>query len=253
MIRFDGTIAEADVPVVASTIRELVSVRDVDDARFVSLPMLYPDGSNVTVRLTRAETGGICVSDSGFAYHEAESIGAERSFSHLVKGIAEPFGVSSTTRSVFVNTNSENLYRSICDVAAVSWRVAAEIFTRYEKNEPDEIEFADEIRERVRRIFGSRFRDNNVIVGASTSEWEMSAVVDGAEGQIVFQGVQNYAYSIYKASTAFNDIANAERHPKLIAVVSSKKALGSKLALLSRDGRVIETSQSDAAFLRAAA
>ena len=54
---------------------KLVSCRNWGDASFISLPMVYPSGSFVTVRMTHI-SGGIRVSDSGFAYREAESFGA---------------------------------------------------------------------------------------------------------------------------------------------------------------------------------
>jgi len=48
-------------------IPHLVSYRAWGDASFVNMPLVYPSGAFVTVRLTHTP-GGVRVSDSGFAY-----------------------------------------------------------------------------------------------------------------------------------------------------------------------------------------
>ncbi|MBC6402284.1 MAG: hypothetical protein GDA39_02190 [Hyphomonadaceae bacterium] len=70
---------------IASTIApRLVSVKSWGDASFLGLPMTYPGGSFVTVRLTHTN-GGVRVSDSGFAFRELESFGVSRGFSRTAK------------------------------------------------------------------------------------------------------------------------------------------------------------------------
>ena len=83
--------------------------------------------------------------------------------------------------------------------------------------------------------------------------WDVSAMVDLDDRVAVFQAVSNHPDSIFRASTAFRDIAELDRPPRLVAVVRDKEALGPKLDLLSREGRVIEANQPDDAFIRAVA
>lgn len=251
MNAFFGTIDRQGVAAVEAAVRDLVSIRDVGDRRFVSLPMLYPDGSNVTLSLSHGPNG-IRVSDNGFAYRDAESVGAERSFERVARGIAEPLGVDTSSRLVYVDAALDDLYRAICDVAAVSWKVANEISAR--TSESQEIEMAEEIRVRLRRVFGeAKVSGDRKVLGASTREWEVSAIVRGDHGPVIFQVVSKYENSVFRAVTAFGDIANVERPPALVAVIANRAEMGNKLALLSREARVIEISQSDNVFLKAVA
>lgn len=107
----------------------LVSCRNWGDASFISLPIVYPGGSFVTVRLTYT-SGGIRVSDSGFAYREAESFGAGRSFAQAARKVAEESDLSVGKRSIFVDVPAEHVERAIFEVSAASHSVAERIVSR---------------------------------------------------------------------------------------------------------------------------
>ncbi|MBF0306512.1 MAG: hypothetical protein HQL39_11935 [Alphaproteobacteria bacterium] len=236
---------------VEAAARHLVAVRRVGDSSFVSLPMYYPDGSSVTVRVRRCE-GGVSVSDAGFAYEEVADIGAGRSFGRVAGNLSKLADVEVLGHVIRVHAPMEELERAIYDVASTSWRVADEIFRRAE--EVDEDTVAEELRSRLVKVFGAaKLREDHKVVGASTNQWEVSAILDTRGAATVFQAVPNHAVSIYRASTAFRDIADLPNPPKLVAVVRNKVELGPKLTLLSQNARVIELEQSDEEFERAAA
>jgi hypothetical protein len=70
---------------------------------------------------------------------------------------------------------------------------------------------------------------------------------------VVFQAVTNYPVAVFRASTAFHDLAALDNPPSLISVIRSKAEMGKNYSILAQAGRVIEIGQNDDVFLRAAA
>lgn len=238
---------------VEDAVRDLVQVRHWGDASFVSLPLIYPSGSFVTVKIEQSK-GGFLVSDNGFAYREAEALGAARSFSKTAQTMAEYDDLSVGKRMIFTEGAAEDeLVRAICDVAKVSCRVADKIVGKAAAEAASELE--EHLRHRLISVFGEAHvkGDDPHIIGASTSDWEVSAIVDINGHKTVFQAVANQANSIFRASALFSDLERLDKAPKLVAFVQSKASLGPKLGLLSRSGSIIEEGQADSVFTRAAA
>jgi hypothetical protein len=102
-------------------------------------------------------------------------------------------------------------------------------------------------------IFGANLDAKQSIVGLSTTLWNVSAILQVEGHQAVFQAVSDHANSVYRASAVFHDLASLVNPPVLIAVVKNKAELGPKLGILSQAARVIEETQSDDVFRRAAA
>lgn len=235
-------LCEAVVP-------SLVSYRTWGDASFINMPMVYPSGAYVTVRLTQAPNG-VRVSDAGFAYREAESFGAGRSFSRTAQSVAEEYEVELGKRSIFVDVAEHQVERAILDVSAASHAVASRIVSRATAD--SEATISEELHHRLDRLFRSPEYDAKVI-GASSTEWDVSAITK-TDGEIaIFQIVTNYPVSVFRTSTAFHDIAARENAPRLVSVVRDKKEMGKNYSILAQAGRVIEVGQADEAFLRAAA
>src|SRR3546814_11423671 len=67
---------------------------------YINMPLLYPDGSCVTLRIDRL-SDRFRVSDNGFAYREIEDLGAERSFAGTARSEERRVGKEcvSTCRS----------------------------------------------------------------------------------------------------------------------------------------------------------
>lgn len=230
-------------------IPSLVSFKAWGDASFVNLPMAYPSGSFVTIRLTHAP-GGVRVSDSGFAYREIESFGAGRSFSKTAQSIAEEFDIMVGRRSVFADVPEHEVERAILDVSAASHAIANKIVSKVSSEA--EATITDELHARLDRLFPQTTYDGKV-TGSSSTEWDVSAISQFDGESAVFQIVTNYPVSIFRTSTAFHDISALDRPPRLISVVKSKKELGKNYSILAQAGRVIEIDQPDTAFERAVA
>jgi hypothetical protein len=237
--------------VAEAAVSELVQLRHIGGSSFVNIPLIYPDGSFVTLKLDQAP-GGVRVSDNGFAYRELEAIGATRSFSKTASVVAETFDVQIDRRSVFVDVPFDQILRAICDVGLASWQIADRIYTR--AAEQDEAEIEDYMRDRLTKVFGQELKaSEHKIKGPSTTEWEVSAIVEHAGKLTVFHAVANHPNSVFKTSAAFHDLELLETKPNLVSVVRSKVALGSKFNILAQAGRVIEEEDADAVYLKAAA
>lgn len=243
-----ATIASA----AENALNEMVRVTHWGESSFINLPLIYPDGSQVTVKLDSVE-GGVRVSDNGFGYRLLENIGAHRSFPRAARKAAEGEELSVDTRTIYVDVPMAALARAICDVGVASWNVVDRVFSRIADQESEEIE--DHLRARLSSIFAENFiPDVHNVRGLSTTDWEVSAVVKTGPSLVVFQAVANHPHSINKASTSFLDLASLDNAPHLVAVVKEKAALGPKLALLGQaGGRVIEEGQPDDAYRLAAA
>jgi hypothetical protein len=251
----NGTIVASQVATVAEAAEaaasELVSVCRSGGSSFINVPLLYPDSSFVTVKLDQSGAG-VRVSDNGFAYRELEAIGATRSFGRVASSVAELLGVQVDRRAVYVDVSKEQLVRAICDVALASWQIADRVFSK--AAEEDEAEIEDYLRDRLTSVFGAALRlPDQKIKGPSTTEWDVSAIVDRGDKRTVFHAVANHPGSIFKVSAAFHDLALLEPPPNLVSVVRSKAALGSKFNILAQAGKVIEEEQADDVYLQAAA
>ena len=234
----------------AEACRRLISYQNGRDAGFVSLPMLYPSGSFVTVKLMRAPTG-IRISDGGFAYREMESFGAAHSFSRTARPIAEKADVRVGDRSIYVDVAEEEVERAIIDVSSTSRTVAEDVVSRVSPDGEEDIK--SELNEKLDHIFPEAVEYDRDVRGASLTDWKMSAIARVEGRRAVFQTVRNFHISVYRTSTAFRDIAALEAPPQLIAVVKNRADMGNYYNILAQAGRVIQVAQSDETYRRAVA
>lgn len=239
-----ATVAEA----VASS---LVKARYLGGSTFINLPLIYPGGEFVTVKIDR-HPNGVRVSDNGFAYRELESFGVQRSFANTAATIAEAETLEVNRRAIFVDVPIDQLERAICDVAIASWQVADRVIGRAADEEEAAIQ--EYLGERLVAIFGvAHVNAEQAKIKGQFAEWDVSAVVQTKKHLTVFHAVSNHPNSVFKTSTCFHDLAALEKPPHLVSVVRNKAALGPRYGLLSQAGRVIEEEQPDDVYLRAAA
>ena len=246
----NAAIAEA----VRSVARDLVSFEHWNDASFVRVPLIYPSGSGVAVRVDQLDGGTFRVSDNGIAFQELKAIGAARSFPKTAAAVTNDIGVQQNSRSVFVDAPAGQLYRAIADVAMASWQVVDRVYARM--RDEDEVEIVEHLTERLIGIFGHPAvqTEGAAIVGASTIKWPVTATVVLGGKMTAFQAVGSHPKSVWRANAAFDDLAALQSPPRLVGVVRSKRDLGPRLTLLSRSGaRIIEDGQSDADYRTAAA
>ena len=246
------TITDVIPASIKDAVGGLVSARSFGETVYISLPLFFPSGTPVSVRVDRAPIG-FRVSDNGFAYRELESVGAERSFWGMADAVIAEDGVERGKRSIFVEVFPEQLERAICDIGAIAWKVVDRIYENLA--EPDVSDLEGRIQTRLEKLFGSqKVEMEPSLVGVSSTSWPMTAAVKSHGRLTVFQAVGAHANSIYRTSAAFRDLALLDRAPTLIAVVKSKAELGAKQSFLTQaGGRIIQADQSDETILRLAA
>ena len=230
----------------------LVTCDHWPDVSFVRLPLIYPSGSMVTVEVHPLPGGSeYRVTDGGFGFQELEDIGAERSFTRTATPIASESIVNRNGRAFFIDVPISQLSRAIADVGKASWQLVERVYAnRRDESGDDVVEY---LADRLRIIFGDDIEPNATLIGASTTDWEMSVVVRRLGKIIAFQAVSSHANSVYRANAAFDDLSALDDPPQLVAIVPSFEALGPKLTLLSRSAKVLEEGQSNDDYLRAAA
>jgi hypothetical protein len=239
---------EREVDAVA---RDLVRLQRVNGSTFINLPLLYPDGSSVTVRVD-ATAKGLRVSDNGFAFRDADDMGASRSFGQNKKAVAEEFGVQFAQKLIFTETAADGLFDAVCDVAAASWQIASRVFSRL----PDEGEVAleEELAERLAGLFGpAHVEKNKQLHGASSVAWPVSALVSFPDHKTIFQAVGDNANSVNRSATAFRDLSLLPKPPRIVAVVRDLAALGARASLLTQaSARIVEQASPDGRWKAAA-
>jgi hypothetical protein len=235
-----------------AAINGLVSCEHWPDATYVRLPLIYPGGSQVTVEVSMMPGGErYRVTDGGFSYQELEDIGAERSFSKTADAVAENFAIQKSRRQFMLDVRSNELVQAIADVGMASWQLVDRVYSR-QKEEVD-ANFVDSLTERLNRIFHSPVETFVNITGASTTSWEMTALVRRNGERLIFQAVTPNGNSIHRANSAFDDLSELENPPRLIAVVPTFDIIGPKLKLLARHARVIPENATDESYLKVAA
>jgi len=238
--------------VAESAAAALLSVRHWSDSSFITLPLIYPSGASVTVKLSPVKDG-LRVSDGGLAYREIERFGAQRSFPQVVRKHIEGRELSADRRSVYADVPPHEVEATICDVGITSLQVAEQIVAKAAEVHAEDI--ADALEQRLVEVFGvDQVKSNVEIVGSSSTSWKVSAI-NRMEGCLaVFQAVSVTPMSIFRTSAAFHDLALLDQPPNLIAVVESKEKLGAKnLGILHQAGRVIEFRDSIETYRLAAA
>lgn len=231
--------------------RQLLTVDHRGGASFVKLPILYPSGSTVVIRVTDAHPQ-FFVTDNGAGYDEADFMGGSSIYSRYAKPIAENAGVSFDSHAFFVlEATREQLPAAIVTVANCSQQAAA--LTAYKLAERKFSDDTDELYQRLVRVFPQRKVAKDVeIVGQSNTRWHVATLVTGPRA-VIFEPVSKHHSSVFAATTKFHDIAQAEEAPERVAVVRRKEDFKTYLAVLSQAANVIERDVPDETIQRLAA
>jgi len=233
--------------------RELITVEHNPAGDFIKTPLTYPGGSSVVIQVGEIERG-FFVSDYGMGSDEAELMGANRAaFAKYAHAIAEATGVRFDNHSFFcMEASREQLAGAITIVANASQ--AAVIHTAFrlaDKAEQTDAMLFDRLRLAFRNRKAQVLRSPKII-GYSSTPWHVDALVSTRNQQTIFEAVGKHPASIAAATTKFHDIARKENAPTRIAVVHSKRELGTYLGVLSQAATVIEDSTPDKSLVQLA-
>jgi len=238
-------LAEAPVdPAIRGAVEGLVRVSAAGQTALVSLPMIYPTGNAVGIKIERVNDRFV-VSDFAFGYREAESFGGERSFAAHVRKVVEAYGLDyGLGHQITYCATAAQLRGAIKMVAAASLETVTKVFAS--APEWDEEEIGAGLYDRLIRLFGNKrvFSKDNVI-GASSVSWPISARVTLNGRDILFDVVSPHHSSVFSTVSKFNDLARRDNRMVEVAVVDDKKAMGKWLPLLSQVATVIEDDAAD--------
>ena len=247
---------------VDATVKELVSSTRWRDGTIVSVPLLYPGGTNVVVKISiapvnpkRVGTFAIRVSDFGSAFREMESVGLESAFVRSVSSMVESHDIQHTKQSIFQDiTDISDLYGAVCSVSSAAWKAVSMVYDRIAVEEVNENDLRDALRQKLQNVFGFRSVSTSPIIGASSKSWEVSAVVAADKNRVAFQAVKSKAQSVYKTMALFSDIARTDVPFGRVAVLPDLHSASSEhLNMLQQTGRVLGLEADGIAFERAAA
>lgn len=238
----EGAIIEA--------LGQLLTVQHTPAGSYVHLPMFHPSGAAATVLVTR-DGADFRVSDAGFAYREAELVGGERGFSRHARKVARDLGLEVSSRSISTRATRLQLAATIADVGSASMTVASEIVSQLAGGA--ESELVVHLQERLTELFGTPNIDlNPTVPGASSQQWDVSAVVHADQRNIVFDAVSNHHTSVYATATKFHDISRVENPPVTVSVVHRIDDMGNLYNLLAQAGHVLQEDAPNKAFQLAA-
>lgn len=233
--------------------RQLIRAEHDVGGCMMRLPLLYPSGSNVIVRVD-GDKDRFFVSDAGFGYQEAEFMGASLIYTRHGRSIAENAGVRFDNQAFFVvEAEREQVPGAVVTIANCSHEAAA--LAAYKLAERRSVDETEALYDRLIHIFPrDRVTKHAEIVGSSMTKWPIATMVTipTASRLAIFEPVTKYHASVVNAAAKFHDIARLQDPPARIAVIRKKAEFGPWLGLLSQAADVIDAEVSDATFAKLA-
>lgn len=229
---------------VGRAIDRLVRASQVSGGFLVSLPMAYPTGTAVGIRIEPAQ-GGFYVSDFAMGFREAEDFGADRSFLYHIKKMIGDGPVEFTAgKQVRVRATEAQLKGAIIKIANLSRDATVKAYEN--AADWDSEELAADLFQRLSDVFGSAYVAAKATkTGASSVDWKFAAKVTVQGHEILFDAVSPHHNSVFSAVSKFNDVQREDDDIGAVAVVDSRKAMGKWLPLLSQAATVIESGASE--------
>lgn len=233
---------------IRAAVENLVRASAWGNAYLINLPLAYPSGSTVGVKVT-PQKGGYLVSDFGLGWREAEGYEAQRSFGAHAGRIKKHVGVEyGDDHEFYFFANERQLAAAIRRVGYASHRAAIKAFNSIPEEAEQEI--GAELFQRLRDTFGLENVSGDLrLAGASNITWPFAAQVLQGKRRVLFDVVSPKWASVVSTKSKFSDVRHLGAHTVPIAVVDSIDAMGKWLPLISQEAEVIEAS-IDASELR---
>lgn len=227
------------VDVVEQAMCEIVSAAHRVEGSYVRLPILFPSGSDVVIRVS----GGpdrFFVTDFGLGYSEAELMGASSIYLRQAKQVSKNSGVEFDQNAFFsLEVPRDRLPGAIVTVAnCCSEAVSLTAFKSAERavNVGSEL-----LVHKLTEAFGARYvHRQSKLLGASHHEWQFAALVDVEGKRNVFEFSTKHPNSIATVSMKMDDLARVSGSPGRFVMVHSKAELGTYLGVLAHSANVIQ-------------
>ena len=250
MIRNDSEAYRRAIEVAA---QQLVTMDHRDSVSYIKVPLIFPSGSTVVVRVADAHPH-FFISDHGAGHEEADMMGAATIYTRYGRSVADRAGISFDHYAFFMmKASRDQLPGAIVTVANCALETVT--IAVYKLDERKRQNDADALYKRLLRVFQPRrvgVAKDATVTGRSNTKWHISALVEGAPRKTLFEPVSNHHASIFAASTKFHDIAGVDQPPGRVAVVHKKAELDTYLTVLAQNANVIESGVSDDTIARLA-
>jgi hypothetical protein len=232
------------VEAVNAVMRDLVYATHRPEGSYVKLPIFYPSGSEVVVRVS----GGpdrFYITDFGMGFVEAEFVGAERIYVRHAKQIGLSAGVGFDDHAFFaIEIDRDQLLGGIATIANCS--AEAMIITALKSAEKVATDHAEFMIDKLERVFGTdKVRRNEKIIGSSNHEWEFAASILNGRRRSVFEFATKHAQSIASVAMKMDDVSRLNGAPNRIVMVRDKKEMGTYLGVLAHSSNIVEEKISD--------
>lgn len=234
-----------------SVVSRLVESRESDEGTVVTLPMMYPSGSPVLVRV--AFDGHVCfVNDMGIASHEADVLGAsQRIFANQARRVAEEFGVQFDNHCFFaVQVPLDKLPGAIRVIGTASQKSV--VLTQDKLSEINDSQVRADLLDRLVSVYGQSHVERDFsLVGSSSHKWNFVGRVVTERGPVVFDAATEAPASVFSAVAKFSDVRMLEQPPKgVICVPRLQKFTPDYRNLLQQAANLVEISSPDETFRR---
>ena len=239
--------------VIDEVARQLVTTRHEATGSFVRLPVLYPSGASVVVRIN-ADGDRYFVSDAGFGPQEADMMGAVHIYARHGRAVAESAGVKFDNQAFFVTeANEAQLPGAVITIASCSQEATIRVSDALSEKTFEDAK--ERLYQRIVRVFDPKSVTKDAsVIGSSSTRYHVAAFVKESAGRrsTIFDPVTNSRLSVAHASMKFNDIARMPDAPVRVAVVNRKSEFGTLLGVLSQAANVIDDSVSNDTFVQIA-
>lgn len=210
---------------VEAAIQKMVSAEHFRAGSLVSMPLLYPSGASVVLEIT-LQQGRCFVSDRGGGHQEAEMMGVLRGYSKEAERIAIESGIRFDGRDMFVTeVNIEHLPGAM-EVVANSSQLAVSLCA-LRASERDVRDARELLYDRLHEVYpASEIVRDAPVMGASSHQWKLAALVKDAGRVSVFEAVTANHISVVGTAAKFHDLARLDNSPRRIAVIAPKAGIG---------------------------
>lgn len=223
---------------VGRAVGNLVRASAWGNSYLVSVPLTYPSGTGVGVKIT-PNKGAYIVSDAGLGWREAEGYEAQRSFGAHAGRIKDTLGVDYTDHEFLTTANERQLTSAIRRISYASHRAATKAY--HSLPEIGEQEIGAALFQRLRDTFGKDNVEGELkMPGASNIDWPFAAQVMQGKRRVLFDVVSPQWTSVVAAKSKFSDIRHLGPDTVPVAVVDSIDAMGKWLPLISQEAEIIE-------------
>lgn len=230
---------------------KLMRAKDLSDGVRLTVPVLYPSGAMVVVRIGGGPDHYL-VTDDGGAAREADMMGAApQLFARNGRRAAERSGVRFNSHEIFEVEAAADMLPGFVAIVADASRLAAQL-TADSVAERLDRQTALSVADRVRDAFGSATVEERVeVVGASARAWRYAAIAQLPGRIVAFEAVTPAPSSVAAAYLKFDDVRRVEGAPLQVACLVRRPAFSNEnIVMLNRTAKLYDLAESGASLRR---